>query len=344
MITADSVFLPKIWLENGKSLLMQKTLFIKLLLSSAAIFLLAVNFSGQKKAQTENWIDFQSEDESFSVKFPNAPDKLEFGYEGEQGKGFRYVAQKDGNTFYVFSYPKVVPPKSAGDENISPWFVETQQQTDSVFDKYKVKTEEIRVGQFKATIAQLIEQKGNPATNVHRILNVAAEDRLLSFRVINKFGDDPEPGEKFFESIRLGSKKTILFPKNSDVISNSVVEKERSSGSGTGSGAGSGSGGIGSGSGNKIIQKNSNQKLKILSLPKPEYTVLAKYYRVAGKVLLRVQFLSDSNIGDVSVISNLPFGLVESAKEAARRIRFEPEHVDGKAVTVTKVLQFDFSY
>lgn len=323
---------------------MKKTLFIKFLLISGAIFLLTINFFGQKKAQTEDWIDFQSEDESFSVKFPNAPDKLEFGYEGEQGKGFRYVAQRDGNTFYVFSYPKVASPKSADEENVSPWFVETQKQTDLVFDKYKVKTEEIQIGQFKVMIAQLIEQQGNPATDVHRIMNVAIEDRLLSFRVINKFGDDPKPGEKFFDSIRLGSKKTVLFPKNSDVVGNSVIEKEPSFGSGTGSGASSGSGGTGSGSGNKIIQKNTNQKLKILSLPKPAYTVLAKYYRVEGKVLLRVQFLSDGDIGDVSVISNLPFGLTETAKEAARRIRFEPEYVDGKAVTVTKVLRFDFSY
>ena len=58
---------------------------------------------------------------------------------------------------------------------------------------------------------------------------------------------------------------------------------------------------------------------------------------------LRITFLSNGTVGEIAAIKKLPFGITESAIEAAKRIRFEPEYVNGSPITVKKVLQYSFT-
>jgi len=115
---------------------------------------------------------------------------------------------------------------------------------------------------------------------------------------------------------------------------------------GRGTGAGNGSGvGIGAGSGSdedrtpvSIITK----PLKILSKPRAAYTDAAKANAISGTVILRITFLSTGQIGGISPIKGLSYGLTEQAISAARQIKFEPAESNGIPVTVVKAVDFTF--
>ncbi|MGI8638918.1 MAG: energy transducer TonB [Pyrinomonadaceae bacterium] len=64
---------------------------------------------------------------------------------------------------------------------------------------------------------------------------------------------------------------------------------------------------------------------------------------VQGTVRLRVEFLASGEIGKISPVSFLPYGLTENAIEAAKRIRFEPEIKNGKPITKFKVIEYSFN-
>ena len=121
------------------------------------------------------------------------------------------------------------------------------------------------------------------------------------------------------------------------------------SGRGQGSGSGSGSGaGTGNNTGQTIpeppITNNSGTTpLKILSKPRMEYTDEARTNQVQGTVTLRVTFLANGTIGSITPVSGLPDGLTEQATKAAKLIKFEPATKNGKPITVTKQVQYNFT-
>jgi protein TonB len=131
-------------------------------------------------------------------------------------------------------------------------------------------------------------------------------------------------------------------------------------GSGTGSGMGSGIGdGIGGGRGSGIDGDAGDPPkpkppapkppvgptvtVQILSKPRPSYTDAARQNQVTGVVRLRVTFLASGQIGGVSPVSGLPYGLTEQAIASAKQIRFEPAKVNGVPQTVTKQIEYSFS-
>lgn len=88
---------------------------------------------------------------------------------------------------------------------------------------------------------------------------------------------------------------------------------------------------------------DSRKGLQILARPKANYTDAARNNQTEGTVTLRVAFLENGKIGDVSIVNYLPDGLTENAIEAAKQIRFEPAMINGKSITVTKQVQYNFS-
>ncbi|CAN5157365.1 hypothetical protein BH20ACI1_BH20ACI1_23290 [soil metagenome] len=132
-------------------------------------------------------------------------------------------------------------------------------------------------------------------------------------------------------------------------------------GTGQGSGLGSGSGGgIGDGSGDGSGSGNSSrdreapppppkqpvgvtEKIKIISKPKPGYTDQARTNQVQGTVRVRVTFLNSGQIGSVTPVSGLPYGLTEQAIAAAKQIRFEPAKKNGIAQTSVITVEYSFS-
>lgn len=133
-------------------------------------------------------------------------------------------------------------------------------------------------------------------------------------------------------------------------------------GNGTGEGNGNGSGsGNGNGNGNGDGTGNGNQgsgstipkpppprpagvttAVKIISKPQPKYTDAARQNQFSGTVRLRVTFLPSGQIGSVSPVGSLPYGLTEQAIAAAKSIRFEPAKKDG--VPVARVINVEYSF
>lgn len=82
--------------------------------------------------------------------------------------------------------------------------------------------------------------------------------------------------------------------------------------------------------------------VKILDKPSPPYTNYARFYNLEGSVLLRLTLLANGEVGSVTPITTLPFGLTESAVQAARKVRFEASTLDGIPRTVTKSFLYSF--
>lgn len=129
----------------------------------------------------------------------------------------------------------------------------------------------------------------------------------------------------------------------------------RGSGNGSGNGSGSGSGegsgnGSGRGGGDNGDRENPpppptgiSQDVKIISKPRANYTDAARQNNIQGNVTLRITFLASGQIGGISPVSGLPYGLTEQAIAAARSIRFEPAMRNGVAVSKQKTIQYGFT-
>ena len=83
--------------------------------------------------------------------------------------------------------------------------------------------------------------------------------------------------------------------------------------------------------------------LVIIRQPRAKYTDEARKNAVSGTVLLRVEFKASDEVGEVTVLKGLSKGLTEEAVKAARHIEFAVAVSDGKAVTVTKTIEYNFS-
>ena len=84
--------------------------------------------------------------------------------------------------------------------------------------------------------------------------------------------------------------------------------------------------------------------LKITEQPVPELPQNHMTQTVQGTVVLRVQFLDFGEIGEITAVKELPPAIMQKAIAAARKIKFEPEKKDGKAVTVVKEIQYFYSW
>jgi protein TonB len=85
------------------------------------------------------------------------------------------------------------------------------------------------------------------------------------------------------------------------------------------------------------------QRARVLSKPEPQYTEDARKNQITGTVVLRVVFASSGEVVQIRAMHSLPFGLTERAIAAARQIRFEPAMRDGRAVSVSMQLEYNFN-
>ncbi|MFL6374273.1 MAG: energy transducer TonB [Pyrinomonadaceae bacterium] len=77
--------------------------------------------------------------------------------------------------------------------------------------------------------------------------------------------------------------------------------------------------------------------------PKPQYTSEARAANTEGTVILRVTFLANGKVGNISSVKGLPNGLTDAAIDAAKQIRFKSGTVNGVLTTVTKSVEYIFS-
>ncbi len=92
-----------------------------------------------------------------------------------------------------------------------------------------------------------------------------------------------------------------------------------------------------------ISDTHKIRRLRLMSKPRPQYTGEARLNQIQGTVILRVTFIADGSIGDISVVKGLPYGLTEQAIAAAHRMKFQPEQADGKPTTISKQVEYTFT-
>lgn len=119
-------------------------------------------------------------------------------------------------------------------------------------------------------------------------------------------------------------------------------------GSGTGSGSGSGFGtengnGTGAGGGPPPEVPKVTTPLRILEKPRALYNDEGRKNSVQGTVKLRVTLLASGQVGSITPVTRLPYGLTEQAIAAARKIRFEPKRVNGVPIPTTVTIEYTFT-
>ena len=98
-----------------------------------------------------------------------------------------------------------------------------------------------------------------------------------------------------------------------------------------------------------LSQSETDRPLQVKSVPQPAYTPEAKINGVYGWIKLRITFLDTGEIGDIFYVDEsdagkrlTEHGLLKTSYEAAKKVKFLPAIKNGKPVTVTKVLQYNF--
>ncbi|MEP6925125.1 MAG: energy transducer TonB [Pyrinomonadaceae bacterium] len=92
-----------------------------------------------------------------------------------------------------------------------------------------------------------------------------------------------------------------------------------------------------------IVRNSKNARLLIVSKPRAVYTDQAKMNNVEGVVILQITFKKSGEIGKINVINGLSDGLNEQATMAAKKIKFMPQRKNGKSVTITKNIEYNFN-
>ncbi|MEP6901236.1 MAG: TonB family protein [Actinomycetota bacterium] len=214
-----------------------------------------------------------------------------------------------------------------------------------------------RVQVLKNDLIEVSKSEDNNSKN--EVIKLTANDRII--KLINDFenkrwfelkiiGDDEKKIEvkNFLSSLK--TKKTATGIEigqgaeqtYGDDASASIVEVKTTTNSGIGNGANS----------EKIdtvkqilvkINDLTNKVLTIVSKPRANYTDSARQSTIQGKVVLRVTFLANGAIGNISPVSGLGNGLTEEAIKAARKIVFVPAQGKGFRVSVAKIIEYSFT-
>ena len=80
----------------------------------------------------------------------------------------------------------------------------------------------------------------------------------------------------------------------------------------------------------------------ILNRSEPQLNDTARRRGTDGVVTLRGILAADGTVKHLLILQGLPNGLTESALAAARRIKFNPATLNGKAVSMYIQLEYNF--
>jgi len=292
----------------------------------------AVHAQGENKEAV--WQALDSPREGFYVEFPSNFTNRSFGAnKGDASAGF--YASVFNRTYYFV--------RSASEKNkpfldvIKNYIVSNQANNSAEV-----------IGGLNAAVYTFQDKDGY----YNRILEIKAKRRTYFFYTLSETENNPEVA-RFFDSIVIGNKteKSVLptdekpgAPESTDKIKVPVPNPNSADENGDRRGVGDGSGtGNGDGDARPIEAPGQISPLKILSKPRVSYTEIARQHMITGKIRLRVTFLENSQIGAVTPLSRLPFGLTRNAVEVARQIRFEPAMKDGQPYAVTKLVEYGFN-
>jgi TonB family protein len=96
--------------------------------------------------------------------------------------------------------------------------------------------------------------------------------------------------------------------------------------------------------GNRVyLGRQVDRKARLLSRPEPAYPRRARRNVVRGTVVLRAVLAASGKVERVTVIKGLPEGVTEEAIKAARAIKFVPAEKDGRKVSQSVIMEYNFN-
>jgi TonB family protein len=166
-----------------------------------------------------------------------------------------------------------------------------------------------------------IEYSSSSNTSPARAQFFATEEHLYRFVASGPSAGHPSIDELFFSSIKLG--------KNPD--GNKLLE---------GPGAGLP---LQADTGERVfLGKEVDTKARLLTKPEPTYSNDDLKNKIVGTVVLRVVFSKTGKVNTIRVVSGMPYGITETAIEAAKKIKFIPAMKDGEPVSMWMQLEYYF--
>ena len=296
------------------------TILLLLLLFNISVFAQTGHYSAPVK-----WVRYKVFEKNVSVLFPKLPVVSQYTdvcKETEQSTYYTYA----GEVVYflrIYSKAKSKPPKSC-----------------TVKGKFDEKSLSVRIAELKNS-AQNIKSSETIQSN-KKVLKLEKDsstdlvfddlenDRWFELSVVHR-KDAGVNVKDFFESINFDKNltgieigdgaKSVLGDEQIIQKGNSVTEE----------------------SGISETQVDNYYPLTVVLKIRPDYTDAARSNNYQGTVELRVTFLGNGGIGEISIKSGAKFGLTEKAIEAARKIAFLPVKKNDKNVDVTKIVQYKFS-
>lgn len=274
-------------------------------------------FSFSVRAQNADWIRVQSDSGEFSVEVP-----AEYGFFADNG-GFSISESS-------MTYP-------VAEMNMLNAFYE---KTLISFESYKAskavlntlreketrdgKTSDIKVSDTK--IKQIIFQTEDSYT-IKRFFN--SDNYIYILTASSRTGETPAM-KRFFDSMIFDPKaKAAANPKNVSFAKMKATP------------IGIEAGGI-MGNNPAVGKEDKLTKLLILSKPAASYTSSARINLQQGAVRMRITFSKDGRISQLNLLNDLDESLIRQALFAAIRIKFLPQEINDKPVTVTKTIEYSF--
>jgi len=89
--------------------------------------------------------------------------------------------------------------------------------------------------------------------------------------------------------------------------------------------------------------KQVDRRIVLLQKPEPRYTEQARQAQITGTVVLKCVFSANGSVVNIEVRSGLMFGLTDRSIEAAKKIKFIPALKDGKFVSQSILLEYNFN-
>ena len=292
--------------------------------------------SAQTPSSIENWQTFAPADEEFSIEAPAPLASEQYGEKEERTFTRRYTNVFNGTYFFIFSDSE----KKLLQTNFVRDFAKNFQKSGKSFQAGNLTGEKFEFADSE--------------NFYHTILFVKTNARSYVFQTVSPTGDNHLVGI-FFAGIKIDGievKDSAKAEENSAPEKTSVNEtttiknqNEKSVGAGNGIGSGSGSGSGTNNNANLNTQTLPIQTrgVNLLTKPRAAYTDLARFYQITGSILTQVTFLANGEIGTVTPITKLPFGLTNQAINAARAIRFEPAVKNGQPINVNKQVEYHFT-
>lgn len=184
----------------------------------------------------------------------------------------------------------------------------------------------------------------------HRAIYLETSSRAYLFHTISENGDD-NVAKRFFRTLQIAGRRVSGAGTDYDATPPAGQKGTDGTTPAKGTGAGQEEGiwpahresAAADTRPSTTAPADTAQNVKILSKPRAAYTDLARTYYISGTVTIRIAFRDNGEIGTVTPVTRLPFGMTGQAIAAAKAITFEPARKNGVPVTKMITIQYGFT-